>query len=119
MMKVCVFMLSNEPRRTTQPDAEQDQEGRIISGPLVLGLFPVVKVAVDPLWRCEQVKHLPQGKFKVHLSEVQQPPQVLVAFGPSRVACGVPGAKGTVALRRGGGQHGAVKNEEGWGEDRR
>lgn len=119
---VTINRCGNETRTrtlTTQPDAEQHQEGWIVSGPLVLGLFPVVEVAVDPLWRREQVQHLPQGKFKVHLSEVQQPPQVLVALGPRRVACSVSGAKGTVAVVRGGRQHGAVRKEEGWREDGR
>lgn len=96
-----------ECRRTTQPDAEQDQKGRVVPGPLVLGLLPVVEVAVDPLRRREQVEHLPQGKLKVHLPEMEQSPQVLVALGASRVTCGIPGARGAVAVWRGGRQHGA------------
>lgn len=92
---------------TAEPDAEQDQEGRVVTGPLVLGLFPVVEVAVDPLWRREQVEHLPQGKLKVHLPHVEQPPQVLVSLGTGRVARRIPGARCTVAMRRGGRQHGA------------
>lgn len=107
----CVYWHCHIKKRgkwlTAQPDAEYDQESRIIPGPLVLGLFPVVEVAVDSLWGREQVKHLPQGKFKVHLPEMEQPSQVLVAFGARCVACSVPGAEGAVAVRRGGGQHGA------------
>lgn len=98
--------------RTTQPDAEQNQEGRVVPGPLVLGLFPVVEVAVDSLRRREQVEHLPHGELKVHLPEMQQSPQVLVALCTRRVACGVPGAEGTVAVGRGGRQHGAERSQE-------
>ena len=42
---------------------------------------------------------------------MEQPPQVLVAFGSRRVACGVPGTKGAVAVRRGGRQHDAERLE--------
>lgn len=79
-----------------------------------------MEVAVDSLRRREQIKHLPQGKFKVHLSEVEQPSQVLVALGASRVTRRVPQAEGAVALRRGGWQHGAeyqIGRAEG-GEDK-
>ena len=58
--------------RTTQPDAQQDKESRIVPGPLVLCLFPVVEVSINSLWRRKQIKHLPQGKFKVHLTEIKQ-----------------------------------------------
>lgn len=92
---------------TAEPDAEQDQEGRVVPGPLVLGLLPVVEVAVDALRRREEVEHLPQGELKVHLPHVEQPPQVLVALGAGRVAGRVPGARRAVAVRRGGRQHGA------------
>lgn len=94
-------------RLTTQPDAEQGQESRVVPGPLVLSLFPVVEVAVNSLWRRKQVKHLPHRKLKVHLSEMEQPSQVLVALGACRVTCSVPNAEGAVAVRRGGWQHGA------------
>lgn len=70
---------------TTQPDAEQHQERRVVPSPLVFGLFAVVEVAVHFLWRCEQVEHLPHGKLKIHLSEMQESPQVLVALGSGRV----------------------------------
>ena len=77
---------------TTQPYAEQDQEGGVIAGPLVLGLFPVVEVTVDPLRRGEQVEHLPGSKLEIHLPEAEQTPQVLVALSASRVARCVPAA---------------------------
>lgn len=66
-----------------------------------------MEVAVDPLRRREEVKHLPQGEVKVHLPEVEQPPQVLVALGAGRVASGVPGSERAVAALRRGRQHGA------------
>lgn len=66
-----------------------------------------MEVAVDSLWRRKQVKHLPEGKFKVHLPEMEQPPQVLVALGTRCVASSVPGTEGAVAVLRGGRQHGA------------
>lgn len=104
-------MANNNNTLTTQPDAEQNQESWIIPGPLVLGLFSVVKIAVDPLrWR-EQIKHLPQSKIKVHLSEMQQPPQIFVTFGTRRVARSIPGTEGAVAVWRGGWQHGAEKQK--------
>lgn len=74
-----------------------------------------MEVAVDPLWRGEQVKHLPQGKLKVHLLEMEEPPQVLVAFGTRCVPRSVSGAQGTVALPRGGRQHAAKKQSRGGG----
>lgn len=66
-----------------------------------------MEVAVDPLRRGEQVEHLPKGEVKVHLSEMEQPSKVLVALGAGSVTRGIPQAQGSVALRRGGGQHGA------------
>ena len=37
----------------------------------------VLKVSVDILRFVEEIKHLPDGKFKIHLSEVKYPSQVL------------------------------------------
>lgn len=100
---VCVCVL------TAQPDAEQHQEGGVISGPLVFGLFAVVEVAVHPLRRGEQVKHLPHGELKVHLLEVQQAAQVLVALSAGGVSSGIAGVQAAVGLFlrgvRRGGQH--------------
>lgn len=83
---------------TTQPDAEQHQERRVIPGPLVFSLFAVVEVAVHFLWGCEQIEHLPYGELEVHLSEMQEPPQVLVAFGTGRVPCRIPCAEAAVLV---------------------
>lgn len=66
-----------------------------------------MEVAVDSLWRREQVKHLPQGEFKVHLFEMEQPSEVLVALCSRRVTCSIARTEGAVALRRSGRQHGA------------
>lgn len=66
-----------------------------------------MKVAVDSLRRRKQVDHLPQGKFKVHLSEIKQAPEVLVAFGARCVARSVPGAGSAVAVGCSGRQHAA------------
>lgn len=94
---------------TTQPDAEQHQEGRVITGPLVFGLFAVVEVAVHSLWWGEQVKHLPHGELKVHLFEVQEAAQVLVALSAGGVSSSIAGVQAAVGLFlwgvRCGGQH--------------
>lgn len=105
--KLLFNYLGNECRLTAQPNAEQDQKSRVVSGPLIFSLFPVLEVSVHSLRRGKQVKHLPQGEFKVHLSEMKQPPQVLVALRTRCVPCSVPGTEGTVAVWRRGGQHGA------------
>jgi len=96
---------------TAEPDAEQHQESGVVPGPLVLRLLPVVEVPVDSLRRSEQVEHLPQRELEVHLAQVEQPAQVLVALRPGRVPGGVPGAQRPAApapgAARRGGQHGA------------
>ena len=43
----------------------------------------VLKVSVDILRFVEKIEHLPNGKFKVHLSEVEYPPQVLKSISMS------------------------------------
>ena len=43
----------------------------------------VLKVSVDILRFVEKIEHLPNGKFKVHLSEVEYPPQVLKSLSMS------------------------------------
>lgn len=83
---------------TTQPDAEQHEEGRVIAGPLVFGLFAVVEVAVHSLWRGEQVKHLPHGELKVHLFEVQEAAQVFVALSAGGVSSSITGVQAAVGL---------------------
>lgn len=55
----------------------KDEKRWIIPGKLSFGLLSVLKVSVDILRFVEKIKHLPNGKFKVHLSEVEYPPQVL------------------------------------------
>lgn len=100
---VCVCVL------TAQPDAEQHQEGGVIAGPLVFGLFAVVEVAVHFLRRGEQVKHLPHGELKVHVFEVHEAAQVLVALRAGGVPSGIAGVQAAVGLFmwgvRCGGQH--------------
>ena len=39
--------------------------------------LPILKVPVDLLGLIEQVEHLPQSKLKIHLPEVEYPPQIL------------------------------------------
>lgn len=104
---------SETHRGHTKPDAEKDQECWVVTCPLVFSLLAVVEVAVHPLWRGEQVEHLPHGELKVHLPEVKKPPQVLVALGSCRVPRSISGAEApvTMALRGvgGGRQHIAAR----------
>lgn len=112
-----MWIPSVSPALTAEPDAEEHQERGVVPRPLVLGLLPVVEVPVDPLRRGEQVEHLPEGELEVHLSEVEQPPQVLVALRPGRVPGRVAGAQRPVALAAGadggGGQHRAGAGRSG------
>jgi len=39
--------------------------------------FSVSKVPVDLLRLDHEVDHLPQGKLKIHLAEVENPPEIL------------------------------------------
>ena len=39
--------------------------------------FSILKVPVDVLRSVEQIEHLPDGELKVHLTEVEYPPEIL------------------------------------------
>ena len=39
--------------------------------------FSVLKISVDLLRFVEQIQHLPQSKLKIHMTEVENPSQIL------------------------------------------
>ena len=56
--------------------------------------FSILKVPVDVLRFVEQIEHLPDGELKVHLTEVEYPPEILKYqinnannYYPSQVLC--------------------------------
>ncbi len=57
----------------------------------------VLKPNLHFLWGYDQIQHLPEGVFKVHLPETEDPPQVLLPLG----CCCVPGL--SLLTREGGG----------------
>lgn len=85
---------------TTEPDTKQHQEGGVVPGPLVLRLLAIVEIPVHSLGGREQVEHLPGGELEIHLTETEEPAQVLVALGAGRMARRIPGAQRPVALRQ-------------------
>lgn len=68
----------------------------IDSSPIRLRLtLPIVEVPVHFLGRYEQVQHLPHRKLEVHLVELDEPPEVLVAFvGRAHAVVPVVGRRG-------------------------
>jgi len=69
-----------EDRGQHEKEAQEDEEGRIVPRPLVLGPFSMLKVQVNFLGGDAEMNELPNGEFKVHLTKHENSPQIFVSL---------------------------------------
>ena len=54
-----------------------DERNLLVEILIVLTNLSILKISIHLLWLVEEIQHLPESKFKIHVPKVENPPQIL------------------------------------------